>query len=305
MLLRALICLVLLIASLAPQPAPAQTGAAQPDVAGSRDPDGIDRYPRSWIVDYRLDDDVRPRNFVMSRVDRIRREMRIEEQLRVDAALESVTYRIPDGVGVDAVEAHFADLFGGDVLFRCAGRSCGRSNDWANQIFEQAVLYGPDANQRYSARQWRDRLVALYVVERGNQRVYAHLDILTPEGPLALEPNALLVRRLSQRGWSVIDGVTPRPDGALDRDAPAVLADVGRRLARLPGRRVLVVCHLGGAGSPEAALAASSACARRAAELIGSSGAAASELVPFGAGPALPRPDAPAARLELVVAGDA
>ena len=43
MLLRALICLVLLIASLAPQPAPAQTGAAQPDVAGSRDPDGIDR----------------------------------------------------------------------------------------------------------------------------------------------------------------------------------------------------------------------------------------------------------------------
>lgn len=298
----ALLWLALLGAMTAP-PAAAQGTPAQPDASGSRDPYGIDRYPRSWIVDYRLDEEVRPRSFVMSRVDRIRREMRIEEQLRVDATLESVTYRIPDGVGVDAVVEHFAGELGSDVLFRCEGRSCGRSNDWANQIFEQAILYGPDRNQRYSARQWRGGLAALYVIERGNQRVYAHLEFLEPEGALALEPNALLVRRLSQRGWSVIDGVTPAPDGGLNDGAATVLANVGERLGRYPGRRLFVVCHLAGGGEPEATLEASSACARRAAEMIAPAGADGPELVPFGAGPALPRSDAPAARLELVVEG--
>lgn len=297
----ALLCFVLLAAFGTSPPAAAQA-SAQPDAAGSRDPDGVDRYPRSWIVEYRMDDEVRPRNLVMSRVDRIRREMRIEEQLRVAATLESVTYRIPDGVGVDSVVEHFADEFGGDVLFRCDGRSCGRSNDWANQIFEQAILYGPDRNQRYVVRQWRDRLVALYVIERGNQRVYAHLEVLEPAGALALEPNVLLVRRLSERGWSVIDGVTPAPDGGLDAAASAVLADVGQRLQQFPGRRLFVVCHLAGGGSPEALLEASAACARRAMTLIGPEGGDGPALVPFGAGPALPRSDAPASRLELVVA---
>ena len=280
----------------------APAAGAQPDVGGSRDPYGIDRYPRSWIVEYQLDEEVRPRNFVMSRVDRIRREMRIEEQLRVDATLESVTYRIPDGVAVDAVAEFFAEEFGSDVLFRCGGRSCGRSNDWANQVFEQAILYGPDRNQRYEARQWRDKLVALYVIERGNQRVYAHLEFLEPEGALALEPNALLGRRLSQRGWSVIDGVTPGPDGGLDPGAAAVLADVRSRLDRFAGRRLFVVCHLAGGRDPEATVEAASACARRAAAMIVPEGADGPALVPFGAGSALPRTDTPASRLELVVA---
>ena len=56
----------------------AVTGAlAQPtDVAGARDPLGLERVPFSWIVSYELDPDLRQREFVVSRVDKTRREVR-------------------------------------------------------------------------------------------------------------------------------------------------------------------------------------------------------------------------------------
>ena len=101
---------------------------------------------------------------------------------------------------------------GDDVLFRCSGRDCGRSNDWANQVFGQATLYGPDRNQRYVARQWQDQLVSLYVIERGNKRVYAHLQFLAPQGQLGIEPNVLLGRRLAARGGGLV--ASDRPDGS-------------------------------------------------------------------------------------------
>jgi len=277
--------------------------AAQPDTAGSRDPAGLERYPRSWIVDYRHDDDVRPRQFIVSRVDRIRRELRIDDRLWVDGGLETATYRIPEGASVDDVVSHYADTLGRDVLFRCDGRGCGRSNDWANQIFESATLYGPDRNQRYLALEWQDRLVSLYVIQRGNQRVYAHLRVIEPRDGVGLEPNTLLVRRLSERGWAAIDAVTPQADGSIDAAGRRVLAGLAGSLERFSGRNVHLVCHLGGAGG--VALEASQRCAEQAVAALtdaaGDSGAL--RIRPFGAGALLPRPNLPRARLELVITG--
>ncbi|MFL1485198.1 DUF4892 domain-containing protein [Marinobacter sp. LN3S78] len=61
------------------------------------------------------------------------------------------------------------------ILFQCEGRQCGRSNVWANQVFDQASLYGRDTNQDYLVAGWQDEagqrwLVLLYTVTRGNQR---------------------------------------------------------------------------------------------------------------------------------------
>ena len=133
--------------------------AAASDVAGSRDPYGIERYPRSWIVAYEREGEVAPRELVTSRVDRIRRDLRVDDQVQVEAALEAVTYQAPDGVSVADLEQHYLDELGGKMLFRCEGRACGRSADWANQVFGQSILYGPDRNQRYVALEWRGRLV--------------------------------------------------------------------------------------------------------------------------------------------------
>lgn len=70
------------------------------------------------------------------------------------------------------------------ILYRCSGRDCGRSNVWANQIFNDATLYGRDINQDYVAAAYKDsdgvlHLVLVYTVTRGNQREYVWVEQLT------------------------------------------------------------------------------------------------------------------------------
>lgn len=72
---------------------------------------------------------------------------------------------------------------GAEVLFECTGRECGRSNVWANQIFNQATLYGRDQDQDYLAAGLVDSdgqawLVLVYTVTRGNQREYVWVEEL-------------------------------------------------------------------------------------------------------------------------------
>lgn len=280
--------------------------AANPDIAGSRDPYGVERFPRSWIVNYERDEEPRQRDFVMGRVDRIRRELRVEDQLRLDASIETVTYQMPDGASVGEVVQHFRDELGGDLLFRCEGRGCGRSNDWANQIFNQAILYGPDVNQYYAAWEWQGRLVGMYVIERGNRRVYAHLQLLEPQEVTGIQPNVLLARRLSERGWAPIEAVTPASNGDFAESDQRVLATLAQELARFSGQDMYLVCHLYGPGSPEDLLTVSQRCAERGVELISLGADAVADvatpsLTPHGAGPFLPRTPANRSRLELVL----
>lgn len=272
------------------------------DVGGSRDPYDLERFPRSWIVDYQREAEARSRRFIMGRVDSIRRDLRIGDELNLQAALETVTYQIPEGVSVDAVRDHYLSQFAGDVLFQCAGRGCGRSNDWANQVFNDATLYGPDRNQRYAALEWQGRLAALYVIERGNQRVYAHLRFLEPLGEDAMAPNALLVRRLAERGWAPIDAVRPQADGSLTEPARDILSGLAAALEDFADEPMYLVCHLYASQPADDLLTAAQRCAERAVELIGSDAdAAMPQLRPFAAGPLLPRSVPGAARLELVL----
>jgi hypothetical protein len=281
-------------------------GAASPDLSGSRDPFGVDRVPRSWIVEYQRDNEVRGRDVVLGKVDSIRRDLRIEDQITVQASIETVTYQMPDGVPVDAVVEHYARELGSDVLYKCTGRACGRSTDWANQVFGQALLYGPDRNQRYAAREWQGRLVALYVIERGNQRVYAHLRFYEAEGSFAIQPNALLARRLSERGWAAVEAVVPGPDGSFGDGASEVLGALAAALAEFGGQELYLVCHLYNDEPVEALLATSLRCAETGVALIGAGADSAADgempqLTPFGAGPLLPRTSADGSRLELVL----
>jgi len=272
------------------------------DVGGSRDPYDLERFPRSWIVDYQREAEARSRRFIMGRVDSIRRDLRIGDELNLQAAVETVTYQMPEGVAVDAVRDHYLSQLAGDVLFQCAGRGCGRSNDWANQIFDDATLYGPDRNQRYVALEWQSRLVALYVIERGNKRVYAHLRFFEPRGEDAMAPNALLARRLAERGWAPIDAVRPQADGSLAEPAHDVLSGLAAILQDFAGEPMYLVCHLYGSQPADDLLTASQRCAEQAVELVASdTDAEMAQLRPFAAGPLLPRSLPGAARLELVL----
>lgn len=270
------------------------------DIPGARDPAGVARYPRSWIVEYDLEQDGAPREFIVTRVDRVRRELRVENLRRVDADLEAATYQIATGTRLDEIVAHYRSAIGGQLLFSCSGRDCGRSNDWANQVFQQAILYGPDSNQRYLALQRGDELLALYIIERGNKRVYAHLRVLTTAGGDASGSGSFL-QSLADQGWAFLPDLEPLPNGKLPENAASSLAGIAGELGSLAGKTLYLVCHLSGSGSAATLLSASQDCADQAVTVVNAQlTTTANRLLAFGAGPLVPRQGVPGNRLEIV-----
>ena len=276
---------------------------AAEDVMGSGDPPGVERFSRSWIVGYAQDSDASPREFIVSAVEKIRRELRIRQKLRVDATAERVTYQIPAGVALDEVIEHYQRALLAGVLFECRGRDCGRSNGWANQVFELAVLYGPDANQFYIAANLDGRLISAYVIERGNRRIYAHVEVLHPVEAIEALTNAKLPEVLAGDGFAVVDGVRPRMDGSLPDASIEVLEGLASRLAVFERQTVFVVCHLTGPEATAALVERSEKCAERVVEVLAKAmgSGTSTKLTTFGAGPLLPRTGRPSSRVELVL----
>lgn len=268
------------------------------DIGGARDPLDIERYPHSFIVAYEADDEYLPREYALGRVDKTRRDVRVEHEVRTAATREWATYEMPSGVQTGDVIEHYLAVIGGEPLFTCSGLDCGRSNLWANEIFNRAMLYGPDRNQFYYAGRYHDHLIALYVIERGSKRVYAHLEVLKPETRVAVRPNEQLAERLAGEGSAVIDGVVPPVTGTLSDADGELLASLAGGLDVFRGQIIYVVCHLYGSLSGAELIDRSSRCAGQAVDLLGR--AEGPELVPFGAGPLLPRVGS-GSRIELVL----
>ena len=281
--------------------ASAPIAAATADVDGSRDPSSLARFPGSAIVAFSAEAEQRSYDFVTGRVDRSSRDLRVDRGERWMATLLRVTYRAPAGARLDEVAAHYADAVAAldaDVAFNCRGRDCGRSTVWANDVFGVKELVAPDSAQFYLAAIAEDALYAVYVVQRGNRRVYAHVDVAGVETrPRTVDaPPDGLADALARQGYAVLSNVEPRADGEL---APASLdaldATIGQ-LDSLAGRTIYVVCHM--AGEAQATLRLSRKCAAQAATRLLVAGLDAK---PFGAGSMLPRSGENGHRIELVL----
>ncbi len=277
--------------------------AAASDVPGSADPPGVDRFPRSWIIAYERQDDFAPREFIVSAVEKIRRELRIEQKLRLDATAVRIIYQFPAGVPLSEVIDHYEKALGSEALFSCRGRDCGRSNGWANQVFGQAILYGPEANQFYIAADMGGQLMSAYVIERGNRRIYAHVEALQPREAIEVVTNAELTEELAGNGFATVAGVRPRRDGSIPDAGLRTLRGIAPRLRIFERLTVHVVCHLYGPEATALMLERSTECAEAARDALGEGidADAAPNLVPFGAGPLLPRVGGAVPRIELVL----
>lgn len=272
--------------------------AEERDLSGSRDPLGLARVPHSWIVGYNRDDDLRPREYALGRVDKTRRDVRVEHEVRASATREWATYEMPAGTQQQDVIDHYLRLLNTEALFSCRGRDCGRSNLWANEIFKIANLLGPDQNQFYFAGERGSALIALYIIERGNKRIYAHLEVLEPEARVALSQNDAVLEQLAGRGQAILEGIAPDREGNFGAEAVSRLGALQAGLLVFEGQTIYVVCHLYGSQPAARLIELSTACSGRAAGLLGSEGGP--ELVPFGAGPLLPR-TGNGSRIELVL----
>ncbi|GGY82434.1 DUF4892 domain-containing protein [Marinobacter zhanjiangensis] len=113
-------------------------------------------------------------------------EVRAEQSVRLAVEGSGRLYLLEPGASRDNARRWYLEqlqAMNASILFHCEGRRCGRSNVWANQVFDQSTLYGRDADQDYlvagfeddSGRRW---LVVLYTITRGNQREYLWLERL-------------------------------------------------------------------------------------------------------------------------------
>lgn len=128
---------------------------------------------------------------LFSPVREVNSEIRSASMARLPVKGTGQLYRVLDGASREEARDHYMRELrtrGAQILFECSGRGCGRSNVWANQIFDQSTLYGNDSNQGYLVagsvdENGRPSLTLIYTVTRGNQRQYVWVEQLeSPPG---------------------------------------------------------------------------------------------------------------------------
>ncbi|WP_417500494.1 DUF4892 domain-containing protein [Marinobacter sp.] len=123
---------------------------------------------------------------LFSPVREVNNEIRSETMARLPVSGQGRLYQISRDANRREALEHYLGLLrdrGAQILFECSGIRCGRSNVWANQIFNQPVLYGRDGTQDYlvagvvadDGSRW---LTSVYTVTRGNLREYVWVEHL-------------------------------------------------------------------------------------------------------------------------------
>jgi hypothetical protein len=290
---------------------------AHADVPGSSDY-AYERFPGSQIVDYRREDNT-VYNLALGRMQRAAGRVAPSQSERFQGDLRRITYEIPDGFNAPEVFEHFrAQLLsdGQQELFNCQGRGCGSSNFWANDVFGNRILYGPETGQYYMAASYLGEqagrevsgYVALYVVTRANRRLYAHLDFLELSEQVAAERRAAsvpdartLLQRLSQDGMVTVPALVFDEQDELTEDQGLSL--LIEALTASAQTRVYIVGHLQAESSLDEQIARSLARATLIQERLIAAGIDADRLEAHGVGPLAPfcRPGPCRQRIEVLV----
>ncbi|MFK7733167.1 MAG: DUF4892 domain-containing protein [Pseudomonadales bacterium] len=281
---------------------PAHAQAIVSDEAGSADLEFLSRYRDSGIVRYEQSNSS-DFLFALARVRKLNNRWQAEQERRVSGEYTSITYRAPDRIPSKSVFEHFSlqiEAAGFENLFECAGRSCGGSNKWANVIYSEKRLYGPDVNQRYLVAGKGNETLALYVIKRGNKRVYARIDYVVSRGPEQQSQVDLSWSEHLQRNGKV---TVPLDSDDVQGESGELKQLVGWLSGS--GKTLHVVGHAYRAGEGEASidelksrsLDSAISLRRRMIEL----GADASAIEAHGLGPLAPGQASGADRLELLI----
>lgn len=288
------------------------------DVAGSSDYASFQRFPGSTIVDYRQQPST-VYSLPLGRMQRAAGTVAPSRAERFQGHLRRITYEIPDGFPAAEVYGFYREQLlsqGQQALFSCQGRGCGSSNFWANDVFDNRILYGPETNQYYLASTYQGvndesqvaGYAALYVVTRANRRMYAHIDFLELPEALAAEqreglnttPQALEQRLMRERAVVITGLGFDDNDELVNDEGIELIVEVMRRNALL---EVYVVGHLQENSSLADLQARSAQRARVVLERVVAAGIDADRMQAHGLGPLAPtcRPGPCSQRIELVL----
>ncbi len=192
--------------------------------------------------------------FIIGSIRRINNQLRAEREVRASGELLRATWQVKDGYTPDEA---FRDALQQltekphTLLYTCEGRECGSSSLWANQVFGNAKLYGPEEDQRYLALRLDSQpqqFIALYSITRGNKRSYLHMDQFSPSPAVtqALYPTPTTLLKVLKREDQLL---LPTLDMQHPEAAPTV--EWVRLLVRMLRTDSLLRVRIDGAGAPE------------------------------------------------------
>jgi len=226
---------------------------------------------------------------VLGALENVRNEVVPEHQEFFTGTRHRSTYILPEARSTDDVKDFVLQqvVNSGDLLFECHGRRCGSSNSWANIIFKQSILYGPEQYQHYLAVRYsgeEEQVVLVYIAERGTGDIYLQMDVVKMEAPVAARP--ALTGMSSMRGRLLASGKVMIPMDQLETVAGELLQLMQAR----PDIKVWVVGHqrLVGRESVTGAMAQSEKAAVRFVTRLTESGVSPDRMAAYGIGPLAP-----------------
>lgn len=274
------------------------------DVKGAIDFNLLKRYPQSHVVMFEEFPDRQQHILILGALKKIKNVLAPKKSQRIDGSLTRITYRIPDGVpGIDVFEYFRSQIVAaGKILFNCKQRQCGSSNYWANTVFKRAELYGPEENQYLLVgeihKDNRHFITTVYVIRRGNRKMYVHLEIIEADLMESLEPESML-SELQANGFVNLENLKFDPANQLIDD-PAVIDKLVKLFQIDSSLRVHIVAHAEDQGDLASATLISEQRAEQLLTKLVESGVTVGRLTAHGVGPLAPAKRLSANRITLV-----
>lgn len=247
---------------------------------------------------------------ILGAIERIKGAVSPEKELRINGKVTKWLWQMPVGTTyVQAFNGLREQVIGESVtLFDCEGRSCGPSNDFANQVFEQSILYGRDSSQLYwvgfeesKSDRGADTVWVLYTTTRSNKRVYAYLEKITLASNEKEKFSSQLAQsdtdQLMKNGFVVLEGMGA--DEGLSSEQVEWLKTL---LESYPKTGFAIVVHLDRKGEVDALLEQSQTKAQALVDQVAAAQGFVQNLYPHGAGTLMPREGVSGFRVEVVKA---
>lgn len=250
-------------------------------------PPWLQQYPHAQVVQQRAqqtDDYVLP----VGKLRKVDGVWRAQKDLRLKGELQRKTWMLPVGHTVSMAGQYYEALLSSHEaqrLFACDARDCGSSSEWANGVFNVRELYGSDRNQTYRAyvieqgAHWS--YIALYLIERGNQRSYVHVDHMRVQG--AAVGSYLSLLEINQYLGIKRDELK-QPQSLIQKlDAVVQYLDTNKN------HGIRLVGHTYGSADVEVLQKSSLQFAEELATMLNQNGIDAKRIKAFGVGPLAPR----------------
>lgn len=186
---------------------------------------------------------------ITSSIKKVNNQWRAGKQQNLSGRVTRETYELQPSVTFSHAKRKLLDYFVGRQgyrrVFTCEGLDCGSSSGWANEFLKVKQLYGLDNYQNYSVWEMtgqRKGFVVLYLVQRGNRRIYLQRDVIDLS---AAQGSSVEIHNIEQAltryGYYTVPGFeldasgAPRLSAAALESLKAFLARNGDTFWRLVG----------------------------------------------------------------------